>query len=266
MPKPLQLLLLSLGLFFSTLIHSAPQITFIAENYRPLSYLEQGKLEGPSADIVRMLKASHDNNQPIQVYPWARAYKKTLNTPGTALFSTTRTQEREHEFKWVGPLAEKHFELYALRSSRLKIHSLKDAKQYLIGVERGTINQQLLNARGLHLLDEAVYPKQNLKKLVLGRIDLWCVARSTFRETLAQLKLNSSEFEAVFTVKTAKLYIAFNKQTPDPVIQSWQASFDELYRSGTVKAIFHQHGQLALYPSLKGPRGDRPNVRKAPPE
>ena len=44
----------------------------------------------------------------------------TQVTDNTALFSMTRTAKRENLFKWVGPLAEKRFAIYAKKGTNIK--------------------------------------------------------------------------------------------------------------------------------------------------
>jgi len=102
-------------------------------------------------------------------------------------------------FKWVGPLAEKRFNMYALKKSNLEIKEIKEAADYIIGVENGTINEQLLLSRGLNNLERVTTPKQNLLKLIYNRIDIWCVAASTFNKTVVELNIDPHEFEQIFT-------------------------------------------------------------------
>ena len=237
-------------MFFSSELIFAKEaiINLIAEDYKPLSYLENDSLNGPSADIVSILNRKLNYNQRIKVYPWKRGYFYVLNKKNTALFSTTRTEERESLFKWVGPLAEKRFNMYALKKSNLEIKEIKKAADYTIGVENGTINEQLLLSRGLNNLERVTTPKQNLLKLLYNRIDIWCVSASTFSKTAAELNIDPHEFEQIFTVKKAKLYIAFSIDTPDRVITSWQTLYDELYKKGVIKEIYAKYKLDYLYP------------------
>ncbi|MBT6094183.1 MAG: transporter substrate-binding domain-containing protein [Rhodospirillaceae bacterium] len=50
----------------------------ITEDYRPFSYLEDGKLEGFGVEIVKLIQDRLNDDAAIKVYPWARGYNQTL--------------------------------------------------------------------------------------------------------------------------------------------------------------------------------------------
>jgi len=241
--------LILLFLFISYSSASNTNITIIAEDYKPLSYLKNSEFKGPNIDVLKlMLEKLHVKNK-IKHLPWKRAYNTTLTTRNFGLISMTRTDEREDLFKWVGPLAVKKFNIYALKKSDININTVEDLKEFKIGVERGTINEQMLLSRGIAKtsLSKVNYTKQNMGMLLRNRIQLWAVASSTFYETLGENKTDSDLFEVVYTLKIAKLYIAFNINMPDVLIQQWQDTFDELIKSGKVKEIFEKHNVSYLY-------------------
>lgn len=236
-------------LFISYSHASNTNITIIAEDYKPLSYLENNEFKGPNIDVLNlMLKKLHVKNK-IKHLPWKRAYETILRDLNMGLISTTRTKEREDLFKWVGPLSVKKFNIYALKKSHIKINKLDDLKEFQIGVERGTINEQMLLSRGIadSSLSKVNYTKQNMGMLLRRRVQLWAVASSTFHETLGENKTDSDLFELVYTLKIAKQYIAFNINMPDEIIKLWQDTFDELLKSGKIKEIFEKHKVSYLY-------------------
>jgi len=226
---------------------SSDEITLVTPDYRPLNYLHNGELKGPSIDIVKLLQEKLNLKEQITLLPWKRAYQKTQNSLNTALFSTTRTIEREDLFKWVGPLAQKQFNIYALKSSNIVIDDFEQIKNYVVGVERSTINEQMLRSRGIINLSKVNYPNQNLSMLIKKRIDLWSISSSTFHETIEEDHVHPNDLEIVYTLRKAKLYIAFNKDTRDDTIKKWQNAYDELSNSGQVKEIFEKHNVSYLY-------------------
>jgi len=240
------LLITSLTLI-SSLSYASSEITLITPDYRPLNYLHNGELKGPSVEIVKLLQKKLKLKEKITLLPWKRGYQTTENTLNTALFSTTRTKEREDLFKWVGPLAQKQFNIYALKSSNIIIDDFEQIKNYVVGVERSTINEQMLLSRGITNLSKVNYPNQNLSMILKKRIDLWSISSSTFHETIAEDHVHPDELKLVYTLRKAKLYIAFNKNTPNEIINKWQYAYDKLYNSGKVKEIFEKHNANYLY-------------------
>jgi len=236
-----------LVLFSISTLYSSDDISVILDDYRPLNYLENEKLKGPSVDVIKLLFKETNEKENIIFLPWKRGYNTAKTEEGFALASTTRTREREKLFKWVGPLATKKFIIYALKSSHIKVNKLDDLKHFTIGVERGTISEQMLLSRGISNLSKVTYPKQNMGMLLKKRIDLWSISSSTFHETIEKNNVSGSQFEALYVLNQAKLYIAFNKDTPDEKIDKWQDAYNLLIKSGKVKEIFEKHNVSYLY-------------------
>ncbi len=234
-------------LFSVSFLYSSNNVIVALDDYRPLNYLVEGKLQGPSVDIVKLLFKEINEKETIIYLPWKRGYETAQIKENFALASTTRTKEREKLFKWVGPLAAKKFIIYALKSSHIKIDTLDDLHKYTIGVERSTISEQMLLSRGITNLSKVNYPSQNMGMLLLKRIDLWSISSSTFHGILKKENVPDSEFEAVYVLKEAKLYIAFNKDTPDETITKWQNAYDTLIKSGKIKEILEKHNLGYLY-------------------
>lgn len=237
-------LLLSSGVAFS-----AEKLT-ITENYPPLNYVEDKVLRGPSVDIVRAIVDKLGSGNEIKVYPWARGYKYLETRKNTALFSTTRSKSREGLFKWVGPLAEKKIGLFAKKGRAIKLKTLDDAKEYFIGVQRGGVGMQYLVDQGFKNFDESTTPLANLRKLMAERNDLWFASNATVAGNAKKLDMNVSDLEQVLVVENTFMYIAFNKDTPDDIINVWQGAYDGLVNEGVVKSIFQKHGLESLYPTF----------------
>ena len=238
-------LLLSSGFAFG-----GDDLTIITENYPPLNYVENEKLTGPAVDIVRAIKDKLGIGSEIKVYPWARGYKYLETRKNTALFSTTRSKTREPLFKWVGPLAEKKIGLFAKKDRKIKLKTLADAKDYLIGVQRQGHGMLYLEDRGFKNFDPSTTAAANLKKLMAGHNDLWFSSNATLAGNSKKLNIDVNEFELVLEVENTYMAIAFNKDTPDRIINLWQNTYDRLVKGGVVKKIFQKYNLEGLYPSF----------------
>ncbi len=227
-------------------------LMIITEDYPPLNYVENNELKGPAVDIVRAIKDRIGTGAKIKVYPWARAYKYLETKKNTALFSTTRTKSREGHFKWVGPIAEKKIGLFALKDRSIKLKTLEDAKEYLIGVQRGGVGMQYLTEQGYENFDASTTASANFKKLLKGRNDLWFSSNATVAGNAKKLNADLTAFELVLEVENTFMAIAFNKDTPDDVIARWQSAYEGLVKQGVIKDIFHRHGLEILYPTKFG--------------
>jgi polar amino acid transport system substrate-binding protein len=229
----------------------AGQLTVITEDFPPLNYAENNLAKGPSVEIVQAIQAKLGLANEIQIYPWARGYKMTGETVNTAIFSTSRTKEREDLFKWVGPIAVKKYTLYAKAGSGIKISSLEDAKAYSIGVQREGVTEIDLKAAGFTNLDAVAAQAENLEKLRRSRIDLWYGDSGSVTAICKQAGVDIKELEPVFVVREGLMYIAFNKDTDDSIVKAWQDAYDELYRDGTIIRIFKQNQLDNFYPIIQ---------------
>jgi len=224
-----------------------PLFTIMTEEWEPYNFKKDGVVKGISTDmLVLMLKrvGSKQGRKDILLLPWARAYNMIQRKPGTILFTTTRTQERENMFKWVGPIIEVEFNLYALKKRHINIRSVADIKKYKIGTLREDVVESLLIKKtGMKVTDfERVASSiLNIKKLHAGRVDMVPQSRDTTMNTCRETGLNPDEFEPVYTLEKKSMYYAFHKDSSDDVITMFQSAFDELKKEGELAEFFRKY-------------------------
>lgn len=216
----------------------AAELTILTENLPPLNYVQGGVLVGPSVDMVREIQRRVGSTAPIQVYPWARAYKMALEDKNVVLFSTTYTQDRKDKFRWIGPLATKRDILVARKDAGIIITSLEDAKQVRrIGTLRDDTRERFLLMHGFTNLEAVSDEQKNAQKLVLGRIDLWTYKKPGLKTVCMLAGVNVNDLEEVYHLRTIDVMIALSKPTDDAVVQAWQKAFDDMQADGTLQRI-----------------------------
>ena len=214
------------------------ELTILTENLPPLNYVENGILVGPSVEIVKEIQRRLRSQEQIQVYPWARAYKKALEDENVILFGMTHTKVRQDKFKWVGPLATKRDILVAKKGSGIKIKDLEDAKKVKrIGTLRDDTRGRLLKRHGFTNLEPVSDEQLNAKKLALGRIDLWAYKIPGLRTVCDLAGVDYTEFEEVYHLREIDLMLAFSKKTSDSIVQKWRDAFNEMLADGTIMQI-----------------------------
>ncbi|MBL4909233.1 MAG: transporter substrate-binding domain-containing protein [Alteromonadaceae bacterium] len=226
-------------------------ILLVTEHYPPLNYIKAGKPMGSAVEIVQAIQDKLNSNTPIKVYPWKRAYITTTSKKNTAIFAIARSAKREKSFKWVGPIATKSYSFYSLPNNNIQLSSIKDAKNYIIGVQFGSISEEYLQAQQFKNVHSVTNSKQNLRKLLSNRIELWYVDSANLAEQLKLMSVPISRLKKVLTVTNEQLYIGFNTQTSDDIVNLWQNTYQDLYQQGVIKKIYQQHHLLALYPKIK---------------
>jgi polar amino acid transport system substrate-binding protein len=214
------------------------ELTILTENLPPLNYVENGALVGPSVEIVKEIQRRLGSQEPIQVYPWARAYKMALEEENVILFGMTHTKVRQDKFKWVGPLAKKRDILVAKKGLGIKINSLEDAKKVKrIGTLRDDTRERLLKSFGFTNLEPVSDEQLNAKKLALGRIDLWTYKIPGLRTVCDLAGVDYTEFEEVYHLREINLMIAFSKKTSDSIVEKWRNAFNQMSADGTILQI-----------------------------
>ncbi len=221
----------------------------MTEDWKPYNYEKDGIVQGISTDIfVLMLEkiGSKQGRKDIKIYPWIRAYKKIQKTPNSILFTTTRTQEREKIFKWVGPIFVMQFNIYAMKNRNIKISSFEDIRNYQIGTLRGDVTEDLLIKKTGMNISMFQRANKNLlitKMLSVRRVDLAVYSEDTLITTTQEAGINIDEIEPVFILDKKSMYYAFHKDTPDSVIAKFQSIFDSLKENGKVAEIFQSYSK-----------------------
>ncbi len=224
-----------------------PEFIIITEEREPYNFKKDGTITGISTDVLLLVlerTGSTQTSNDIKLYPWARGYRMIQEKPNTILFTTARTKERENLFKWVGPISEIEYQIYALKSKNIKINSFQDLKKHNIGTIRKDVTEDfLVNKAGMSVddFDRASLNSKNMLKLSLGRIDLVAQSYVSMINSCKESGLSPDDFEPVFVLDKKGMYFAFNNNTPDHVVEKLQAAFDSIKKEGKLAEIFSKY-------------------------
>jgi polar amino acid transport system substrate-binding protein len=210
----------------------AQALELMTEDDPPNNMLRDGKLAGMSTDKLSEAFRRAGVPQHMELVPWARAYQSALTQPGFCAFSAARTPEREGLFKWVGPVAQTDWVLYAPADSKLprpaKLEEVK--KQVLGGYLQDVISVWLLDHG--YRVDTATSDAANPRKLLAGHIDYWASAGPRATALLAKEKLGG-RIVPVLTFGHTDLYLACNKATSDDVVKKLNQALRAMNEDGT---------------------------------
>ena len=219
-------------------------LRIITEDFPPFNYAgPDGKVAGLSTEVVDGILARLNQKAPIEILPWSEGYELALAGPRIVLYSTVRTGERESLFKWVGPVAAIDYTLYGLNGSRLQVNSLEAAKKAgLIGVVKDDARYQFLVENQFGNLLTCENETQCIWNLTAGTTDLLLGSSLSTPVIAHKVGIDPSSIEALYTIRTVPLYIAFSRDTPDTVIAAWQGALDAMKRDGSFDAILAKYG------------------------
>lgn len=127
------------------------------------------------------------------------------------------------------------------RGSSIVLNSLEDAKKISkIGVTRNVANYDILTEKGFENLDiiRSGVDEQNIQKLVKGRIDLWLALKKSGLYNAKEMGCGGqiTPIENIIVFE-GDLYIAFNKDTKDSVINRWQNALDKIRKNRLITKI-----------------------------
>lgn len=225
------------------------ELNIITEIYPPYNFRFKGKLYGISVDIMTsMLKiiGSKQTREDIKLWPWARGYREVLENKNACLFSTTRTEEREKLFKWVGPISPTTISVIALKNKNIEINSINDLKKYRIGVAIDDIGEQLLVSAGIKLeklnrMGGVDVILQSIKKLNKDRIDLFAYEENAVRWEMKTKGFNYEEYEIVYSLKKGEVFFVLHKGVSDQTIEKLQNVLDKIKENGEYKKILDKY-------------------------
>lgn len=208
------------------------------------SSLQNGKVVGAASDVVeRTLALAGVTDYRMALYPWARSYDMARLEANVLIYPILRSPEREALFHWVGELDQVTPMFYKMRERReVVVHSLQDARNYIVGVVRDDARQEYLESRAFKRMVVSATNVDNLRKLVSGQVALLPMPEREAREQCKVLNIAYEDLESVYTLNElpSGLYVALSLSTPVDTVQRITAAFAQLKENGTVARILEQ--------------------------
>jgi polar amino acid transport system substrate-binding protein len=208
-------------------------LKFVTEDYPPFNYVENGTLEGISVDMlagVFMEMNMTFTPDRIKVLPWADAYETALDENNTVVLAVTKLPERENLFKWAGPIGSHHLVVFSHRDDHIVINTSRDLYGYRIGVVKD--DAAILQLEDLGVNESQLVVMENVPELIAAMqahtIDLWCYGENAGRYYTGKATGDPGYFEVAYTLDSADIYYAFNRNTPDETVEVFQAALDTL--------------------------------------
>ncbi len=214
-------------------------LRLLTEEFPPINFTERGVPRGLTVDLVQAIQQRLGQDLPIQVLPWARAFREAQEATPTALFATARIPERESLFQWVGPVVQFRSTVYARANVPVATRNLEDARHASrILVVRDWYTAQQLRTAGFRNLQTVSDPVQGIRMLMAGRAPLMAGERVSMPRTLELAGVQPTQLRELFSFAVNDGYIAFSLSTPKATVAAWQARLQELKRDGTFQTIY----------------------------
>ena len=209
----------------------ANEIRIITTEEPPTNYLNKNnQLVGITVDVVKKLQEELNLKNKIELITWARAFTIGKENPNVLLFTAGKTSHRvQLGFKFIGPIATKKHILYSKTNRNISIDSILDIKtqNLKIGAMRNDWRSRYFKDRGFEIFETSNH-EQHIKKLMLGRIDLWASSNLESAFIAKKANIDMSELSKAYEFVELKSYIMFSKNTSKQNIKKWEKAFENL--------------------------------------
>ena len=219
------------------------------ENYPPYNADTTGKgfahkaedISGICTDMVKAMMSRLDYDFIMKMRDWSLAYNWVKGRENHGLFCTARTEERENQFQWVGPLASIKWTLFAAPGSDITLNSLDEARQYKIAGYKGDVMSDYLIGEGFDVITN-VSGEQNARRLTLGQADLW-VTDGAVGPLVAEETHGITGLKPVLVFRETPMYLAVSNETDPAVVEDLQGAIDDAREAGELSAILASYKQ-----------------------
>ena len=243
-------ILLLVTVLTSILNYSMPAncetLEIVMDYYPPFSYEENGEIKGISTQIVKAVLKDAGLKARIKQYPFKRAYTMTQKRKNVFEYCVVKTTERTPLFKWVGIVGPAEQVLFASKNKNIKIDKFEDLKNYTIGTTFEDVVDQFLSSRketfDLKLERIASY-KNNMSKLMKGRLDLWGGNKFVGYQLARKIGFNENDIKVAYTINelTDYYYLVTGLQTSDKLVKKLSESFEKINKNGTYQKIYDEY-------------------------
>lgn len=219
----------------------AADLRLYTEQYRPFSYLADGKPGGMAVMVVEELIRRTGETASVEVVPWTRGYHQARQQDDTALFPTVRTAQRESEFQWVGPIAHGHTRFYTLKDAGLRVRDLDDVRRLgTLAVPKSWYSYEFLSEQRLENLYGVPTPQHMVRMFRHGRVKLLLANNLTLEGMLAEQGMRPAQLQEQFDLMPNDSYIAFSQRVDTRRVARWQRALEEMRHDGSLERIYRQ--------------------------
>ena len=238
------LLALTLALPAALSQASAGTLFIAGEHVPPASWKEGEEVTGRETEKIREMLARAGIAYQIDILPWKRGYTLAQRQANTCIYSTSRTPERENQFKWIGPTDEAEWVFIGRPDHKFPLRTLEDARPLRIGTYHGDARDEFLRARGFNV-EPVQSDASNPKKLLLNRIDVWAIGMRVGSQAPSRFpEIESGELVPLLAFHKVKVYLACNPGLPDALVDKMNAALDGMRRDGTFARLERKYALL----------------------
>jgi len=238
---------LSLIALRSPFLMAEKPLKLVTLSFRPFIYQENGEVKGIDAEITKELFKRAGIKYKIEFLPWKRALDEVEKGTADAVMPAFKTPERESFAHFMTrPVHLSEYFIFVRKGETFKYEKIENLYNKKIGIDHGfSVSKEFDSARDekkfKFKIDEAKSPKQNLKKLIAKRIDLYINNIHVVFDEARRIGVEKKVETLSPSLKSTPSYIAFSKaadiKDKKKVIEKLNKILNEMWEDGTIKKI-----------------------------
>jgi polar amino acid transport system substrate-binding protein len=222
----------------------AQEIQAYTEDWPPYNYVQDGVVTGIATDILKEACTNEKIQCPVQLVPWARAYKTVQDTPNTLIYGIAKTPTRESQLLWVGPILPRTTWIYVRPEVASKIRSLQDLNALKIGMIRGEASADELLQAGVSQEAIVLFNSNSdvIRTFKLGKIDVLVNTEIGMAMNQKNFQIADDKVKRVMKFfDGGGIYFGLNLQTDHALVEKLQTAVDKMKRDGRLQTIIQQY-------------------------
>ncbi len=240
-------LLLVLGTLFPA--SAKMQITFATQDFFPFSYVQDNRIEGPGAEIIRTVCARINTDCKITIQPWLRSIRMTRRGKAHGIFMVGKNSEREKWMTFSPAIMVTEYGFFECLEAPIEYKEPKNLIGKTIGVYGpSNTSRQLENLikefSSKVSIDLTPDDITQFRKLSRCRVDTVYSNREVGFATIKSI--NASNIVYTGTDKKILYYIGFSREhTPEEFIHNFNNEIELMKKSGELSLILSKYNMQA---------------------
>lgn len=226
----------------------ATELRLFTEEFPPYNFLEQESVVGINADLLSQACQLANISCTFELSHWNRAMNSARSKPNMGVFSASRTEKRENDFLWVGPIVFGNSCFYRLKSREdIAINDVSAITNYTVGIARNDVYEAVLLNMGFQKGKNYITyssKHQDTRMFKEGKLDLLIGSSMTLASQLNNVGLKPEDVVPVSELNDDSLvgnYLALNKESDADVVIKLQSAIDALKANGELEKIITKY-------------------------
>ena len=180
-------------------------------NFKPFSFVENGKHQGLSVDIIEKISTISGLKFEIQESSWSIALKSFKEQKVDMISGISYTKKREDFTLYTEPFYEIPTYVFGLKKDRMYQNN-SDLKGKKVGIGKDIFYKDILIKSGIETIEYNTI-KETAKALALGNIDYFLASFTTGEKAIISEELTNIKVLSVFEdIKREDLRYGINKE------------------------------------------------------